>query len=70
MTGDTKVVERGKGDGLYIVTTGIGLVDPALSLYRRSVRPGDKILCSGTIGDHGIAILLAVRKEVSGALRS
>ncbi len=59
VTGDTKVVERGKGDGLYIVTTGIGIVDPALSLSAASVRPGDKILCSGTIGDHGIAILIA-----------
>ena len=59
VTGDTKVVERGKGDGLYIVTTGIGLADPALSLSATSVRPGDKILCSGTLGDHGIAILIA-----------
>jgi hydrogenase expression/formation protein HypE len=59
VTGDTKVVERGKGDGLYIVTTGIGIADPALSLSAASVRPGDKILCSGTLGDHGIAILLA-----------
>jgi hydrogenase expression/formation protein HypE len=59
VTGDTKVVERGKGDGLYLVTTGIGLADPALSLDVHAVRPGDKILCSGTIGDHGIAILIA-----------
>ncbi len=59
VTGDTKVVERGKGDGLYIVTTGIGITDPALALSTASVRPGDKILCSGTIGDHGIAILIA-----------
>ena len=58
-TGDTKVVERGKGDGLYIVTTGIGLADSELSLSSTSVRPGDKILCSGTLGDHGIAILIA-----------
>jgi len=58
-TGDTKVVERGKGDGLYIVTTGVGVVDPALSLSATSVRPGDQILCSGTLGDHGIAILIA-----------
>jgi hydrogenase expression/formation protein HypE len=59
VTGDTKVVERGKGDGLYIVTTGIGLADPTLNLATTSVRPGDKILCSGTLGDHGIAILIA-----------
>lgn len=59
VTGDTKVVERGKGDGLYIVTTGIGLADPALRLSPSHVRPGDRILCSGTLGDHGVAILLA-----------
>ena len=58
-TGDTKVVERGKGDGLYIVTTGVGLADKELNLSSASVRPGDKVLCSGTLGDHGAAILIA-----------
>jgi hydrogenase expression/formation protein HypE len=58
-TGDTKVVERGKGDGLYIVTTGVGVADPQLNLSSAAVRPGDKILCSGTLGDHGTAILIA-----------
>jgi hydrogenase expression/formation protein HypE len=58
-TGDTKVVERGKGDGLYVVTTGVGAADPDLSLSTASVRAGDKILCSGTLGDHGVAILIA-----------
>jgi hydrogenase expression/formation protein HypE len=58
-TGDTKVVERGKADGLYITTTGVGIADPDLSLSCESVRPGDKILCSGTLGDHGAAILIA-----------
>src|SRR5215216_2109501 len=58
-TGDTKVVERGKGDGLYVVTTGVGIADPKLNLSSASVRPGDKILCSGTLGDHGAAILIA-----------
>jgi hydrogenase expression/formation protein HypE len=58
-TGDTKVVERGKGDGLYIITTGVGLADPEPNLSTASVRPGDKILCSGTLGDHGAAILIA-----------
>jgi hydrogenase expression/formation protein HypE len=58
-TGDTKMVERGKGDGLYIITTGLGLADPKLALSAMAVRPGDKILCSGTLGDHGIAILIA-----------
>jgi hydrogenase expression/formation protein HypE len=59
VTGDTKVVERGKCDGLYVVTTGIGVADPELNLSSASVRPGDKILCSGTLGDHGAAILIA-----------
>jgi hydrogenase expression/formation protein HypE len=59
VTGDTKVVERGKADGLYITTTGIGFADPALDLSSAAVRPGDKILCSGTLGDHGAAILIA-----------
>jgi hydrogenase expression/formation protein HypE len=59
VTGDTKVVERGKGDGLYVITTGVGIVDPELSLSSASVRPGDRILCSGTLGDHGSAILIA-----------
>jgi hydrogenase expression/formation protein HypE len=58
-TGDTKVVERGKGDGLYVVTTGVGVADPELNLSSAAVRPGDKILCSGTLGDHGAAILIA-----------
>jgi hydrogenase expression/formation protein HypE len=58
-TGDTKVVERGKGDGLYVVTTGVGVADPDLDLSTASVRPGDRILCSGTLGDHGAAILIA-----------
>jgi hydrogenase expression/formation protein HypE len=58
-TGDTKVVERGKGDGLYVVTTGVGVADPEISLSTASVRPGDRILCSGTLGDHGAAILIA-----------
>jgi hydrogenase expression/formation protein HypE len=58
-TGDTKVVERGKADGLYIITAGVGAADQEVSLSATAVRPGDKILCSGTIGDHGAAILIA-----------
>ncbi|MBA2714083.1 MAG: hydrogenase expression/formation protein HypE [Rubrobacteraceae bacterium] len=58
-TGDTKVVERGKGDGLYVITTGVGVADQELDLSSATVRPGDKILCSGTLGDHGAAILIA-----------
>ena len=57
--GDTKVVERGKADGMYITTTGIGRLMPQLTLDTRSVRAGDKIILSGPIGDHGITILLA-----------
>ena len=57
--GDTKVVERGKADGMYITTAGIGIPLPELHLNARSVRPGDKVLLSGPIGDHGITILLA-----------
>jgi len=59
VTGDTKVVERGKGDGLYITTSGIGLIDHALSIAPRSIRPGDAILVNGDIGRHGVAILSA-----------
>ncbi len=58
-TGDTKVVERGKADGLYVITTGLGIADPELNLSPAAARPGDKILCSGTLGDHGAAILIA-----------
>jgi hydrogenase expression/formation protein HypE len=57
VTGDTKVVEKGKGDGLFINTTGIGLVPEGVRLSPALVRPGDRVLLSGTIGDHGIAIL-------------
>jgi hydrogenase expression/formation protein HypE len=57
--GDTKVVEHGKADGLYITTAGFGLVDPRTRLDVHSVRPGDLVLLSGPIGDHGITILLA-----------
>ena len=57
VTGDTKVVEKGKGDGLFINTTGIGLVPDGLELSADCARPGDKVILSGFIGDHGIAIL-------------
>ena len=57
--GDTKVVERGKGDELYIITTGIGVMRPDITLSSSSVRPGDKIILSGTLGDHGVAIMIA-----------
>lgn len=57
VTGDTKVVEKGKGDGVFITTTGVGVAREGLTLSGDCARPGDKILLSGTIGDHGMAIL-------------
>ncbi len=57
--GDTKVVEHGKADRLYITTAGIGSPLPAVQVSPCSVRPGDRVLLSGPIGDHGITILLA-----------
>ena len=57
VTGDTKVVEKGSGDGLFINTSGIGEVPHGLQLSADSARPGDRVLLSGSIGDHGIAIL-------------
>lgn len=59
VTGDTKVVERGKGDGLYINTAGIGPLRSRVALAPQSVRPGDAVLLSGDIGRHGIAVLAA-----------
>jgi hydrogenase expression/formation protein HypE len=57
VTGDTKVVDRGKGDGIYITTTGIGRMAEGTSLSIAHGRPGDRVLVSGTMGDHGIAIM-------------
>ena len=57
--GDTKVVEHGKADQMYLTTAGIGLPIPGITISPASVRPGDKVLLSGPIGDHGITILLA-----------
>jgi hydrogenase expression/formation protein HypE len=57
--GDTKVVERGAADQMYVCTTGIGRLDPRASLAPGNLRPGDQVLVSGPIGEHGIAIMLA-----------
>lgn len=57
ITGDTKVVERGKGDGVFISTTGLGVVAPGVDIAGSNARPGDVILLSGTIGEHGVAVL-------------
>lgn len=63
VTGDTKVVDRGKGDKVFITTSGLGLVPEGRSLSIRSARPGDCLVLSGTIGDHGIAIM-SVREGI------
>jgi hydrogenase expression/formation protein HypE len=57
ITGDTKVVERGKADGVFISTTGIGVVPPGIELSGDRARPGDCVILSGSIGDHGVAVM-------------
>ena len=69
VTGDTKVVEKGRGDGIYINTAGIGVLRyPGLS--PRAIRPGDAVLVSGTVGDHGTTVMLARNGMAQGELRS
>ncbi len=63
VAGDTKVVDRGKGDGVFITTTGVGVVPEGRSLSISAAEPGDRIVVSGTIGDHGIAIM-SVREGI------
>jgi hydrogenase expression/formation protein HypE len=57
--GDTKVVERGAADGLYVTTAGVGLLDPRVRLEPSRVRPGDRVLVSGGVAEHGIAVMMA-----------
>lgn len=57
VTGDTKVVEKGKGDGVFISTTGIGVVARGVAISGANARPGDVVLLSGTIGEHGVAVM-------------
>lgn len=57
VTGDTKVVERGKADGVFIATTGIGVVPAGIEVSVERVRPGDRIILSGPLGDHGVAVM-------------
>ncbi len=57
VTGDTKVVERGKADGLFITTTGLGVVPEGIHISGDRAQPGDAILLSGTLGDHGVAVM-------------
>ena len=59
VTGDTKVVNKGAADGLYITTAGVGVVPAGVRLGSELVRPGDKVIVSGRIGDHGVAVILA-----------
>ncbi len=71
VTGDTKVVERGHGDGIYINTAGVGLIRPGISVSPLHAMPGDAVIVSGTIGDHGMAIM-SVREglEFESQIRS
>lgn len=71
VTGDTKVVERGHGDGVYINTSGIGVVPAHVQLGSEPIRPGDAVLVSGTVGDHGMAVM-SVREglEFDAPIRS
>ena len=64
VTGDTKVVDKGKGDGIFVNTAGIGMVEHTLTIAPSAVRPGDVILLSGDLGRHGIAIM-AMREGLS-----
>lgn len=59
VTGDTKVVQRGKADGCYITTAGVGLIADDLNLGMANVRPGDAVIVSGPVGDHGMTVMLA-----------
>src|ERR671937_1456827 len=59
VAGDTKVVERGHADGMYVCTAGVGRRDPRARLSPAALRPGDRVLLSGPVGDHGTAIMLA-----------
>ncbi len=71
VTGDTKVVERGKADGCYINTAGVGVIDRDVSLGVAQARPGDAVLVSGPIGDHGVTIMLARGElDIEADLRS
>jgi len=71
VAGDTKVVNRGKGDKVFITTTGIGLVDQAANISADRAQPGDKVLVSGYVGDHGMAIMSCRENlEFEGAIES
>jgi hydrogenase expression/formation protein HypE len=64
IAGDTKVVERGKGDGIFINTAGVGIIEEGVDISPRNIRPGDKIIVSGSIGNHGMSVM-AERSGIS-----
>ena len=64
ITGDTKVVERGKGDGIFINTAGVGIIEDGVDISPRNIRPGDKVILSGSIGNHGMSVM-AQRSGIS-----
>ncbi len=64
VTGDTKVVERGKGDGVFITTTGVGVIPTGVDISANRAQPGDAVLLSGSLGEHGMAVL-AQRENLS-----
>jgi hydrogenase expression/formation protein HypE len=71
VAGDTKVLPRGEGGGLYLATTGVGLRSEGVKLGMNRIQPGDRIVVSGPIGDHGIAVMLAREDfEIKGDVRS
>ena len=71
MAGDTKVLRRGEGGGVYLATTGVGVKPRGISLGMAHIRPGDKLLVSGPVGDHGVAVMLAREQfGMRGELRS
>lgn len=64
IAGDTKVVERGKGDGIFINTAGVGIIEEGIDISPRNIRPGDKVILSGPIGNHGMSVM-AQRSGIS-----
>lgn len=70
VTGDTKVVEKGHGDGIFINTSGIGIKVEKLRLGKERIKPGDKVIVTGNIGDHGISIMCERNNFFQGAVKS
>lgn len=64
ITGDTKVVEKGKGDGIFINTAGVGIIEDGIDIAPTNIRPGDKIILSGSVGNHGMSVM-AQRSGIS-----